>query len=111
MDGHGDYHTKWSKSEKKDKYMILLICGIFFKIIQMNLFIKYKQTDLENKLWLPVGKSGGQGYIGSLGLNIFRYISVSKINNWQEPALQHRELCSLFCHNINGKRSWKSITV
>ena len=28
MDGPRDYHTKWSKSEKKDKYHIIsLICG------------------------------------------------------------------------------------
>ena len=27
MDGPRDYHTKWNKPEK-DKYMILLICGI-----------------------------------------------------------------------------------
>ena len=28
MDGPGDDHTKWSKSDRKDKYhMISLICG------------------------------------------------------------------------------------
>ena len=26
MDGLGDYHTKWSKSEKDKYHMILLIC-------------------------------------------------------------------------------------
>ena len=32
MDGPRDYHTKWSKSEKKkDKhYMISFKCGIYF---------------------------------------------------------------------------------
>ena len=29
MDGPADYHTKWSKSEREDKYhTISLICGI-----------------------------------------------------------------------------------
>ena len=27
VDGPGDYHTKWSKSDK-DKYHISLVCGI-----------------------------------------------------------------------------------
>jgi len=35
MYGPRDYHTKWSKSEK-DKYDI--ICEIFLKITEMNLF-------------------------------------------------------------------------
>ena len=29
MDGHRDYHTKWSKSDRERKYyMISFICGI-----------------------------------------------------------------------------------
>ena len=51
MDGPRDYHIKWSKSDK-DKYrMISLICGIFSKKIQMNLFTKQKQT---HRLWKQI---------------------------------------------------------
>ena len=43
MGGLRDYHTKWSQTEK-DKYIILPTCGILKKMIQMNLFEKWKQT-------------------------------------------------------------------
>ena len=37
MDGPRDYHTKWRKSDEKDKYRIIsLIYGIWKKKIQMN---------------------------------------------------------------------------
>ena len=38
--------------------MILHICGIFKKKIQMNLATKQKETHIENKLWLLKGKVG-----------------------------------------------------
>ena len=40
MDGPGDYHTKWSKSDKDKYHMILLMCGLFKKMIQTSLFTK-----------------------------------------------------------------------
>ena len=42
MDGPRDYHTKLSKAEKDTSYDI--IRGIKKKMIQVNLFIKQKQT-------------------------------------------------------------------
>ena len=43
-DGPNDYYTKWNKGDR-DKYCISLICGIkFLWMINMNLFIKQKQT-------------------------------------------------------------------
>ena len=42
MDGPRDYHTKWSKSDKY--HIILLICGMWKKMIQMNLHTKQKWT-------------------------------------------------------------------
>ena len=39
LDGPGDYHTKWSKSEEKDKYrMISLMCGIFKSDINEHIY-------------------------------------------------------------------------
>ena len=29
--------------------------------------------------------------------------AMSKIDNQQEPSVQHRELCSVLCNNLNGK--------
>ena len=31
------------------------------------------------------------------------------MENQQGPAVQHRELCSILCNNLNGKRIWKRI--
>ena len=57
MDGPGDYHTK----SEKYKYMILLICGILKTMIQMNLFIKQKQTHrLRERIYGYGGKGGGR---------------------------------------------------
>ena len=45
---------------KKDKYrMISPICGIYKKMIQMNLFSKRnRSTDIENKLMVTKGERG-----------------------------------------------------
>ena len=45
---------------EKGKYIISQICGIL-KMIQMNLFIKHKLTDIENKLMVIKGEQGGKG--------------------------------------------------
>ena len=43
MDGPRHCHTKCNSKNENDKYhMISLICGIFKKEIQMNLFTKQK---------------------------------------------------------------------
>ena len=47
MDGSGDYHTWWSKPDKYQ--MKLLICRIWKKMIQMNLFTKQKKTHRHRK--------------------------------------------------------------
>ena len=66
MDGHRDYHTKWSKSDK-DKYrMMSLICGILKKMIQMNLFIKQKPTHRHRKqTYVSQRGKGGRDKLGS----------------------------------------------
>ena len=71
----------------------------------MNLFTKQKQTHrLREQLWLPGGKPG-EGQIGSLGLTCTP--TIFKIDNQQGPTVQHRELCSIFCNNLNRKRIQK----
>ena len=42
MDGPGDYHTKWSKSERQIPYGIAYMWVLKKKKIQMNLFTKQK---------------------------------------------------------------------
>ena len=57
MDGPTDYHTKWSKSEKDKYHMILLICGILKKMIQMNLYTKQKHR--KQTYGYQTGSGGG----------------------------------------------------
>ncbi len=47
-----------SQTEKDKYHMIPLLCRIFKKMIQMNLFTQQSQTSKTN-LWLPKGKGGG----------------------------------------------------
>lgn len=42
MDGPTNYHTQWSKPEKDIYHMVSLMCGIFKKMAQMNIFTKQK---------------------------------------------------------------------
>ena len=52
---------------QKDKDNIIrypLICVIWEKKIQMNLFTKQKQTDIENKLMVNKGKGGSRDKLG-----------------------------------------------
>ena len=62
---------------EKDKYhMISLVCGILKKKKDTNELIYKIETDsqtLKTNLWLPKGKSGGEGKIRSLGLTDMHY--------------------------------------
>ena len=44
MDGPSDYHTWWRKKEKGKHHVTSLKCGIYTKMIQMNLLTKQRQT-------------------------------------------------------------------
>ena len=68
MDGPGNYHTSEGNQAEKDKYhMILFICGILKKKIQMNLITKQKQTHrLRNELM--VTRRNGSGGSDRLGV-------------------------------------------
>ena len=61
MDGPGDYHTKWSQTEK-DKCIILLICGILEKNTN-KLIYKTEQTHRlrEQRYDYQGEKSWGEG--------------------------------------------------
>ena len=34
------------------------------------------------------------------------HIAVLKMENQQGPAVEHRELCSLFCGSLDGRGAW-----
>ena len=66
MNGPGDYHTKWSKSdrERQISYDIAYIWNLK-KMMQTNLFTKQKQTDrLREWSYGYGGKGGGWDRLG-----------------------------------------------
>ena len=65
MDATRDYHIKWSKSKKKDKYRYHL--HVESKITQMNLSMKKSQTKRID-WWVPRGRGLGEGWSRRLEL-------------------------------------------
>ena len=64
----------------------------------MNLFTKQKQTQtLKTNLWLPKEKWVGNK-LGVWDQQI--QTTVYKIDKQQGPAVQHRELYSVYCNNV-----------
>ena len=61
-----------------------------------------RPTDLENELF-----GGGGGIVGESELTQY-HTAVFKMDN-QGPITAHRELCSIPCNNLNGKRLWRRI--
>ena len=71
MDGPGDYHTKWSKSEKDEYHMLSLLCRIFKNDTNELIYKTETLTDLENEFMVTRGKGGWERYTGSLGLMLY----------------------------------------
>ena len=53
------------------------------------------------------GKGGEEGQTGVWDWHV--HTTIFKRDNQQEVTVQHKELCSIFCNNLNGKRIWKRI--
>ena len=71
-DGPRDYHTKWSKSEGKDKNSVSLICGIYKYDTNEHTYETETDSQIENRLvvanlWLGMQAVGGER-ISSWGL-------------------------------------------
>ena len=63
LDGPTDYHTKWIKSEEKDKYhMISFICGILKKWHKRTyLQNRHRLIDIESKHMVTKEERHGEG--------------------------------------------------
>ena len=63
----------------------------------MNLQNRNRFTDLENELMVANRKGEGvwDGHV---------HTALFKTDNQQEPTAQHREVCSMSCGSLNGKR-------
>ena len=70
-----------SEESQRKTNIVLLICGIFKKKIQMNLFRKIETlTDIENKLTVTKGKSS-RGINQKFGINIYTQLYIKQANN------------------------------
>ena len=71
---------------------------------QMNLFTKQKQT---HRLGEQTSGCQGVKVVGRDRLADWdghTHTVTFTIDKQQEPTVQHREFCSIFCNNLNGKR-------
>ena len=85
MFGHGDYHTKWSKSDRKRQisYDIAYMQNLK-KMIQMNfLQNRNRLTDLENKL--IVTRLGGRDRLGDWDWHV--HTAIFKTDNQEGPMV------------------------
>ena len=66
MDGPGDNHTKWSKSDRERQIYDIAYIWNLKKFIQMNLFIKQKQTHRlrEGNYGYQQGRVAGRDRLG-----------------------------------------------
>ena len=66
----------------------------------------FKQTHRRRKQSYGYQKGSGWGdNLGSWDWHV--HTTTFKIDNQQGPTVYHKELCSTFCNNLNGKRIWK----
>ena len=75
MDGPGDYHTKWIKSDKeRQAWYDCLYVALIQKMMQMNLLPKRnKLTDPANKFMATKGKVGS-GINWEFGNNTYTFL-------------------------------------
>ena len=86
MDGPGDYHTEWSKSDRERQIWYRFHMESK-KMMQMNLFTKQKQTHRHRKQTYGYqrGKMGGKDKLGVWDWQV--HSTIFKINNQQGPTI------------------------
>ena len=67
----------------------------------MNLLIKQRLTDSENKLMV----TSGEGIVREFGMDMYTLLFF-KMDNQQRPTVEHTELCSMLCSSLDGTRIW-----
>ena len=108
MDGPGDYHTKWSKSnrERQISHDITYMWNLIF-LNDTNEFIYKTETDLQiskKNLWLPKGKCMSEGSRGYWWCALYRNAVVYGLVTFIGKV-------SLNCIGGNLWLLWKSVWV
>ena len=89
MDGPGDSHTKWNKSEKDKYHMISLICGIYENDTNEIIYETNRFIDIDNTLMVTKGNWWWRGNLG--GWDYFIHTAICEIENKQGPLLYSME--------------------
>ena len=72
----------------------------------MNLFADQKKI---HRLWKTYGYQRKHGRDGLGVWEWHMYTVVNEMTGQWGPDIQHRELCTIYCDNLYGKRIWKRI--
>ena len=85
MDGPGDHHTKWSKTEKDEYYCMVLFIGEIFKKLYKWTYLQNRNglIGLENKFMVTEGKVSGRGRLGAWDRHV--HTAIFKTDNQQGP--------------------------
>ena len=109
IDRSRDYHTECSKSDREGQisYDATYMWNLKFLKSDTNELIQKTETGSQTSktnLRLPKGKHGWwEG--DKLGLRDQHiHTAMHKIDNRLGPTVEHRELSSIFCNNLYGKR-------
>ena len=107
LEGPGDYYTKRSKSdrERQRSYDITYTQNIKKWYKWTYLQKRNRLTDLENELMVTRGKAGRRDRLRVWGFCV--HADILRIDNQQGSTVSPKELCSLFCDNLNGKSIWR----
>ena len=79
------------------------------KKIQMNLFTKQKQTHCLSEWTYGYHEEKVEERERLRFVDWHVHTAIFKVDNQQRPAVYHRELCSIYCNDLNGKIVWKRI--
>ena len=76
-------------------------------MIEMNLQIRNRLTDLKNELMVAAEWETGVRDLGSLDGQV--HTTTLQVDNQQEPTAQHMELCSMLRGSLDGRAVWGRI--
>ena len=92
-----------ASQNEKNKYCISLICGIQ-KTDADELICKAEiETQIQRtNIWIQRGEGGGMNW--EIEMDIYTLLCIKQITN-ENLLVQHRELYSMLCGNLNGKET------
>ena len=110
MDGPGDYHIKWSKSDRERQIADDIPCMWSLKN-DTNVLIykteKQKQIHRFRQGTYGQGTREKSGEGGRWDWHV--HTAIFKIDNQQRSTVYYRKIFSIFYNDLNGKRTWKRI--